>query len=198
MTSHEITSKLFATFPDELALLSPIIRDFVINTFEQRCPDHFWKIPASTSGKYHPAIAHGEGGLVRHVKLAVWWGLELYHVNPDALDKSQVVAALLLHDLWKNGASTVTPFPDGRWPKGSADITKTHGGLLADRLLADGSLRFVDIIYAIGGHMGRWTAPEYNHYTVGNPEHLSSQIFLINVVHYADYCASRRLLEDQR
>ena len=34
-------------------------------------PDYFYEIPASSTGKYHPKFALGEGGLVRHTKVAV-------------------------------------------------------------------------------------------------------------------------------
>jgi len=204
MTSSETASKLFTTFPDELALLTPHTRSFVIDAFQRCCPDHFWKIPASTSSKYHPAIALGEGGLIRHVKLAVWWGRELCRINPESLNEYQVIAALLLHDIWKNGSSTLTPFPGTtKWPKGPNNITAIHGGLLADKLLTEvgiwpGEIGIADIAYAIGGHMGRWTDPSYQHYTAWEENHHPERAFLISTVHYADYCASRRLPEDQR
>lgn len=198
MTATEIVTKVIATFPDELALLTPNIREFVVRTFWQRCPDHFWKIPASTSGKYHPRIVLGEGGLVRHVKLAVWWGRTLCNTNPRSVNENHIVAALLLHDLWKNGHSNLKPYLDGKWPKGPEGITGTHGGLLAESLVLDTPLNLLDIVYAVGGHMGRWTDPQYAYYTIGNKEHRADRAFLINTVHQADYCASRRLPEDQR
>ena len=34
-------------------------------------PEYFYTIPASSTGKYHPDFASGEGGLVRHTKVAV-------------------------------------------------------------------------------------------------------------------------------
>ena len=203
MTANEVAARVFTTFPDELALLTPNIREFVVDTFQQYCPEHFWKIPASTSGKYHPQIVLGEGGLVRHVKLAVWWGRELGHANPKPINESQIIVALLLHDIWKNGLFNLHPI-NGEWPKGPKDITGTHGGLLALTLLQntvtppESRETLEDIACAIGGHMGRWTDPQYKHYTVENPIHSVKRISLINTVHQADYCASRRLPEDQR
>ena len=29
-------------------------------------PEYFWKVAASSTGKYHPEFSLGEGGLVRH------------------------------------------------------------------------------------------------------------------------------------
>ena len=34
-------------------------------------PDYFYEIAASSSGKYHPLFSLNEGGLVRHVKVAM-------------------------------------------------------------------------------------------------------------------------------
>ena len=34
-------------------------------------PEYFWYVPASSTGKYHPDFAQGEGGLIRHTKAAV-------------------------------------------------------------------------------------------------------------------------------
>ena len=43
----------------------------------QLLPDYFFEIPASSTGKYHPSFALGEGGLVRHTKVVVRMGHEL-------------------------------------------------------------------------------------------------------------------------
>ena len=40
-------------------------------------PDYFFKEAASSTGKYHPKYALGEGGLLRHTKAAVRIGYEL-------------------------------------------------------------------------------------------------------------------------
>ena len=62
-------------FADELAKIhDSSIRDFVIEVYEVICPDYFWTVAASTTGKYHPLVSIGRHGLIRHVKLAVWWG----------------------------------------------------------------------------------------------------------------------------
>ena len=45
-------------------------------------PEYFFKIEASSTGKYHPEFALGEGGLVRHSKVAVRMAYELYQITP--------------------------------------------------------------------------------------------------------------------
>ena len=34
-------------------------------------PDYFFKVAASSTGKYHPAFSLGDGGLLRHTKVAI-------------------------------------------------------------------------------------------------------------------------------
>ena len=36
-----------------------------------KAPENFWTIAASSTGKYHPEYAAGEGGLIRHTKAVV-------------------------------------------------------------------------------------------------------------------------------
>ena len=40
-------------------------------------PDYWYSVPASSTGKYHPEYALGEGGLLRHSKAAMRIGYEL-------------------------------------------------------------------------------------------------------------------------
>ena len=71
-------------------------------------PDYFFEIPASSTGKYHPSFALGEGGLVRHTKVAVRLAYELLNnecignvFNND--EKDLILIALIMHDGCKSG-----------------------------------------------------------------------------------------------
>lgn len=71
-------------------------------------PDYFFEIPASSTGKYHPAFALGEGGLVRHTKVAVRLARELLEnecignvFNDD--EKDMIIMSLIMHDGCKSG-----------------------------------------------------------------------------------------------
>ena len=70
-------------------------------------PDYFYEIPASSSGKYHPAFALGEGGLVRHVKVAMRILEEMFKDKAFGTDddhkKDLIRMAVLLHDGFKSG-----------------------------------------------------------------------------------------------
>jgi len=184
-------SKAIEVFKEELDLIkNPSIRDFTIDVIDTMAPDYFWTCPASTSGRYHPQVSLGEGGIIRHTKLAVWWGVELMRSIPyfdekhDAYDA--VIAALILHDLKKNGDKLV-----GRRPV-IRGIVNTHGIRLADEIrmrkfppgvkIPRVLLKVVD---GIAHHMGRWTKPL--------PDSERMGLIVNQIVHCADYCASRRV-----
>ena len=71
-------------------------------------PDYFFEVPASSTGKYHPAFSLGDGGLVRHTKAAVRIAYELLNNNTVGAkfslhDKDLILIALTLHDGVKSG-----------------------------------------------------------------------------------------------
>ncbi len=190
MTKHTIE----IVFKDELRLIrNDEIRKYVISCTEL-VPDYFWDCPASTSGKYHPAVSLGKQGLIRHTKLAVWWGVEIYRCWPNINDPllDEVVAALILHDIRKNGDAL-----DTRGYPTLHNATKVHGVLLAEKMWTEtawstGITAFVIRIHAaIAGHMGIWTADEYEMDKPENQQDPKTKT-LCYIVHLADYCASRK------
>lgn len=82
-------------------ILNPDIRQFTIDTLNN-APDYFFEAPASSTGRYHPQCTFKKGGLVIHVKRAVYiinrlcdgWGI--FH-----LDRDIVFSAIILHDIAK-------------------------------------------------------------------------------------------------
>ncbi len=182
-------------FAEELAYIqNKEIKEFVLDVFDKLTPDYFWTVPCSTSGKYHPHVSLGVGGLIRHVKLAVWWGLELSKATRMGRYHDEMVAALLLHDLIKNGKGLDS---DGRPLDRS--VTGTHGVDLFAKLhkmLLDNTLSYnfrgdvcERICIGIASHMGIWTTP------IGfKPEDIPPALRqFINLIHLADYCASRKV-----
>ena len=175
------------------------IRDFVIDCFDKLCPDYFWTCPCSTTGKYHPQVSLGIGGLVRHTKLAVWWGIELSRAlctSPGLKDipllilQNEIIATLLLHDMIKNGKGlNAQGYP---LEKG---VTGTHGMTLASKIVniipeAGPGNSLYRIICGIAGHMGIWTTDEI--YRPENRKGPERRAFA-NLIHLADYCASRKV-----
>lgn len=71
-------------------------------------PDYFFEVPASSTGKYHPEFAQGDGGLVRHTKVAVRICYEMasnkcigHSFNSD--EKDLMLISLIMHDGVKYG-----------------------------------------------------------------------------------------------
>ena len=196
-------TKAETIFAKELNLIhNKDIKQLVIDCFDKLCPDYFWTCPCSTTGKYHPQVSLGVGGLVRHTKLAVWWGIELLRALGTSLDfrtipydklQDEVIATLLLHDMRKNGKklnSQGYPFDRG--------VTGTHGVTLAKKINTHPDCDISDsgsywrIIEGIRSHMGVWTTdPDYRPDTILNP----TQKAFANLIHLADYCASRKVDE---
>ena len=104
--------------------------------------------------------------------------------------QDEVIAALLLHDLIKNGKGLD---PGGR-PLESG-VTGTHGVTLADKIIF--SHIFLDnedtlhrILIGITAHMGIWTTDKTR-----QPDKLidPTERAFANLIHLADYCASRKV-----
>ncbi len=149
-----------------------------------KAPEYFWTIPASSTGKYHPKISQGEGGLLRHTIAAVKIALELFRAYPDLTKNQQdnIIIALILHDTIKKG-----------WPE--EKYTVSGHELLPRAYYKDlepliGSVIYNEIMDLISTHMGIWdknqTPPE------PEPEH---RISPAEIVHLADYLSSRKIFE---
>ena len=63
-------------------------------------PDYFFKIPASSTGKYHPKFASTEHGLLKHTKAAVRIAYDMFETvnNFTDKDKDLIIMALIMHD----------------------------------------------------------------------------------------------------
>ena len=193
-------TKAETIFAHELSLIhNKDIKQFVIDCFDKLCPDYFWTCPCSTTGKYHPKVSLGVGGLVRHIKLAVWWGIELLHAlstSPELKDippvqlYDEVIATLLLHDMIKNGKGlNAKGYPLDR------GVTGTHGVTLASKINSEIFTQkandfFERILIGIAGHMGIWTTDSL--YKPENQANPTTRAFM-NLIHLADYCASRKV-----
>lgn len=151
-------------------------------------PDYFFEVPASSTGKYHPEYALGEGGLLRHTKAAVRIAYEL--LNDPCIgdkytqdEKDLMIMALILHDGLKSGLNheKYTRFD--------------HPILIADYIMdneEDLGLEVEKIEFlcdAVKTHMGSWTT-DYNGVEVLEKPKTKYQ----NFVHMCDFLASRKCL----
>ena len=158
-------------------------------TLIEALPDYFFEVPASSTGKYHPKYALGDGGLLRHTKAACRIAYELL-INPcigdkyTSEEKDLMILSLMLHDGLKSGAekSQYTKFDH---PILAAEFVCDH---MDEINLTDEQIDFVSD--CIKTHMGPWTK-DYDGNEVLEKPHTKYQ----NFVHMCDYLASRKFLE---
>ena len=164
------------------------IKNLVENFLAEVVPEYFFKVPASSSGKYHPSFDQGESGLVRHTKMTVEVVKELMNLDmfmQDIGNYSQnrdiIIASCILHDTFKNGYTD------------SGTTVTSHPSIAADEFYnfcnkktsAEEKIVVKQISDAIRWHMGQW----YND-TVMEHKSLRAQL-----VHLADYIASRKFFD---
>lgn len=149
-----------------------------------KMPDYFFTIPASSTGKYHPEYATGDGGLVRHTKAAVRMANELFGIYkfPERT-KDLIIFSLLLHDSVKKGEeeSKYTLFDH---PIVAGDFIKKYKDELK---LTKEDLEFV--CNAIASHMGRFNTSDYSDVILPLPKTPEEKF-----VHMCDYLASRKVI----
>lgn len=151
-------------------------------------PDYFFEEPASSTGKYHPAFALGNGGLVRHTKVAVRIAYDLLQ---DPLigdkytenEKDLMIIALVAHDSIKYG------IPKARYTR--ADHPILSGNFIEENKkdldFTDSEIKFLKEV--IASHMGSW-----------NKDFDGNEILPIprtkyqNFVHMCDYLSSKKFL----
>lgn len=182
-------------FKNELkTITSDDIRDFAKVVLDD-APDYFFKVAASSTGKYHPAYALGDGGLMRHTKAVLRIynyiiGLEQYQNQFDErwIDLGRV--ACLAHDIQKSGTAEIyeEKAKDGKkvftvfnHPLLAAEYIRNYKGLY----LEDDELEI--IADAVSSHMGQWNTSDRESIVLPKPK---SQ--LGKIVHVADYLASRK------
>lgn len=154
----------------------------------ENLPDYFFTIPASSTGKYHPKYATGDGGLLRHSKAAVRIGYELLQ-DPIIGDKytnrekDLMLISLAIHDGIKSGFT-------------KEKYTRFDHPLLAAKYLENNktnmSFTEEDIEFmkkVISSHMGAWNTDINGVEVLPIPKTKYE-----NFVHMCDYLASRKCL----
>lgn len=151
-------------------------------------PDYFFSVPASSTGKYHPAFSLGEGGLVRHTKFAVRLANEFY--NDEAVtsifnqnEKDLMIFALVLHDGLKSGLEK-SEYTLVDHPLLISNYIKENRNKLT---LTDGEIEF--ICNVIESHMGPWNTDYKGNEVLPKPINKYQKF-----VHMCDYLASRKFL----
>lgn len=153
------------------------IREFTEHMLDNEVPEYFKTVPASSSGKYHPPYALGEGGLVRHTIAAVKFIVHitsLEYVQVDSITRDKMIAATILHDTFKQGRTGE-----------SGHTTKDHHRVGYQEIVKCAKEQDLETVGEQIGrlvltHMGEWTP---------NSKPGNKVAFL---VHLSDYLASRK------
>jgi len=152
-------------------------------------PEYFYHISASSTGKYHPPYAEGEGGLVRHTKAAVRIAKELMEITPyDKIfachEKDAIIITLLIHDGLKKGKveEQYTRFDHPILAAEYVEEMQKKAGLTKKEATF--------IAHSVKTHMGKWTTDYFGNEVLECP-HDKYQYF----VHLCDYLASRKFLD---
>lgn len=154
-----------------------------------KLPDYFFYEAASSTGKYHPKYALGDGGLLRHSKAATKIGLELLN-NPligskySPREKDMLLLSLLVHDGLKKGLT-------------EEKYTRVDHPILMANFILDNyqtfKLNLEDAKFisdVIKTHMGPYNTDFNGNVVLETPKN-KYQSF----VHMCDYLASRKCLE---
>ena len=152
-------------------------------------PDYFFKVAASSTGKYHPEFTLGDAGLVRHSKAAFKIGYELLNNNTignvfNESEKDLMLCALLVHDGLKHGVieSKYTVFDH---PILMANFIRENK---PEFTWNDKEIEFIASV--IETHMGEWTLDYQGNEVLTKPSNKYQKF-----VHMCDFLASRKFLD---
>ena len=154
-------------------------------------PDYFYEIPASSTGKYHPSFSLGEGGLVRHVKVATRIAKDLFDdpsfkTKYTSMEKDIILMTLILHDSLKSGLNhdKYTAF---NHPILISNFVSENKDKLE---LSDEELDLFK--HCVEAHMGGfpWNVNSYTNEELPEPKS-KCEVF----VHMCDYLSSRKYLD---
>ena len=152
-------------------------------------PDYFFKVPASSTGKYHPSFSLCDGGLVRHTKAAVRIANELLcnesiGYNYSAKEKDLIIIALIMHDGFKHGLKE-EEYTCFTHPLIVSNFIKDNKAKLS---LTEEELELLTSM--IESHMGQWNTNAYSKDILPKPKNKCQRF-----VHMCDYLSSRKFLD---
>ncbi len=151
-------------------------------------PDYFFEVPASSTGKYHPKYALGEGGLLRHTKAATKIAHELLE-NPIIGDKytqeekDLMIMGIILHDGLKNGLE------HAKYVKFDHPILMKNY-IIENQDKLELTKKELDLLTSvIETHMGPWTKDYQGNEVLEKPKTKYQ-----NFVHMCDFLASKKFI----
>ena len=183
-------------FEQELSFIkNEQIRNITSCIIENLVPKYFFEVAASSTGKYHPNYALGEGGLLRHTKAAVKIAKSLFTIMEfDLVDEDYIISALILHDSFKHGVYG-GKYTKHDHPVVAAEQIKMFCDTLCSQTTDENDIkRYIEygenVSKLVASHMGQWNTCKYDRTVLPLPE-TTAQRF----VHMCDYLASRKFIE---
>lgn len=174
------------------------IQDEDVKKFMEQCietiPEYWFTVPASSTGKYHPNYALGNGGLMRHTIALLRFFDRLMRNNmygsPFTNREMDLLrVACLMHDSRKSGSDE--DFAISKY-------TKFEHPLLAANVIRSIETEYITdeekemIANAIESHMGQWNVDTYGKSKVELP--LPTNKYQ-KIVHLVDYLAAQKGVE---
>lgn len=181
-------------FKKELDLVkNELIREQCVKVLEA-VNEEFFVAAASSTGKYHPTYALGDGGLYRHTRAAVGIAaslLELEQFDFGDLMHDYIICALILHDTCKSGINWDSRYTRHGHPIDASALIKNV--LIAGDGESDAGTEFANnVCPLVESHMGQWNKCKWDGMVLPKPETDAEKF-----VHMCDYLASRKFLEYQ-
>lgn len=181
-----------SVFKTELSWIAdPKIKAFAEKLIEC-APDYFFEVAASSTGKYHPSYSLGAGGLVRHTKAAsailheLTSNLEMFNKYSQE-QKDLMLVAIMAHDFFKHGPEAQAgKYTVAEHPVVCADFIRYNDNLAT--MLEREKVEF--IAGCVESHMGQWNTKWGSAVEIMPKPKTGPQ----NLVHLADYLASRKYL----
>lgn len=187
-------------FEEELQMIKDEnVRNIVVETLKN-VKDEFYHAPASSTGKYHPEYALGDGGLYRHTRAAVKIANDILNLEWcqnlfDPTTRDCIIAALILHDTCKSGKDWESNYTLHMHPIHAANLVNESVNNVIETEECPWLSQSELIQKLIRSHMGQWNEPgKWNKYNDREtlPKPITDAEFM---VHLCDYLASRKYLE---
>lgn len=176
------------------------IQDENVKKFMEQCietiPEYWYTVPASSTGKYHPNYALGNGGLMRHTIALLrffdrlvrntMYGSPFTNREMDLLR-----VACLMHDSRKSGSDedfAISKYTKFDHPILAANVVRS----IETEYITDEEKEMV--ANAIESHMGQWNVDTYGKSKVELP--LPTNKYQ-KIVHLVDYLAAQKGVEVQ-
>lgn len=176
------------------------VQDENVKKFMEQCietiPEYWYTVPASSTGKYHPNYALGNGGLMRHTIALLrffdrlvrntMYGSPFTNREMDLLR-----VACLMHDSRKSGSDedfAISKYTKFDHPILAANVVRS----IKTEYITDEEKEM--IANAIESHMGQWNVDTYGKSKVELP--LPTNKYQ-KIVHLVDYLAAQKGIEVQ-